>query len=159
MEITKPNAFLTQISLYLKNNNPESAYTLSKDFVGKFPAEMSSHYLLALSALRSGRLEEAKLEGRKAFNMAQSTEDMITCALVSGMAYYELKEYAKGYEILSLMERKGKTAELEKMLVIFSLALNSPNDAARHEEELFRLNAAAARNLLARAVDSLSRSG
>jgi hypothetical protein len=156
MDLTKPKAFLIQIALYLRNNDAESAYALSREFVGKFPAEMSAHYLLAFSALGSKRYEEAKTEGRKAFNMASSDEDMLTCALVASMAYYELKDYAKGYELLVVMEKRAKTAELEKLMVLFSLAANSPEEAFRHEEELFRLNSKAAIELLAKITGGLS---
>jgi tetratricopeptide (TPR) repeat protein len=156
MDITKPKAFLIQISLYLKNNDAESAYSMSKDFVAKFPSEMAAHYLLAFSALGSKRYEEAKMEGRKAFNMASSDEDMLTCALLASMAYYELKDYAKGYELLLAVEKRAKTAELEKLMVLFSLAANSPEEAFRHEEELFRLNSKAAIELLAKITSGLA---
>ncbi len=154
MELTKPSAYLAQISIYLKNGDRESAYSMSKEFANKFPDTMTSHYLLALSALGHGKYEEAKMEGRKAFNLAATQEDMLTCALITGMAYYELKDYGKGYEILLLMESKSKTVELEKFLVMFSLAMNSPEAAARHEEELLRLNSRAALDLIVRIAGS-----
>lgn len=151
----KPNSYIVQISLYLKNRDPRKAYQLSKEFASAFPGEMASHYLLALASLKLDGFEEAKIEGRKAFNVAQTPEDMLTCAFVIALAYYALKEYDKGYEVLLYMEKKLPTPELEKLLIMFSLAMSRPDDAAKHEENLFRLNAKAARDLLARLVKSL----
>jgi len=154
VEITKPSAYLKQIYLYLKNGDNESAYSTSKDFVAKFPQEMPAHFLLALSALKLNKFDETRIEGRKAFNMAVVPEDMFSCALICSLAYFELKEYAKGYELLTLVEKTKKTDQLEELLVLFSLAINNPEEAFKHEEELSRLNARAADDLLMRLMES-----
>lgn len=155
MELTKSSSFERQIILYLKNRDYPQAYSLSKDFISRFPEVLSAHIFLANAAFELGKYEEARDEARKAFNIATSPDDMMACALLASAAYYRLKEYAKGYEILSVMEGKKKTEDLEELLVLFSLMLDDPSAAAKHSEELFKISSQAARELLERIARGL----
>jgi len=156
MAITHARAYVKQISLYLNNEDYEKAHSLSREFVAAFKDNLPAHTLLALSAYRVGEFDEAAKEGRTAFNMTNNPDDMLACALITALAYYDLGEFEKGYEILSAMEKSKKTDGLESLLVIFALALNSPDEAFRHYEELHTLNKDAAEGLLFRIVEGMA---
>ena len=156
MAITHARSYVKQISLYFKNQDYEKAYSMSKEFASAFKDDLSAHTLLALSAYQAKKLDEAKKQGRIAFNMAHNTDDLLACALITALAYYDLGEYEKGYEILLTMEKKKKTDGLESLLVMFALALNSPDDAFKHYGELHKLNKEAAEGLLFRMVEGMS---
>jgi len=150
MEFTKKEAFLRQIAEYLRENRLTEAYDLSKDFVNKFPDEAVAHYTLGRASLMTERLEEAKTAARKAFNLANGPEDVLTCAILAASVYYRTGEYAKGYEILKGAEKGWKTDELERLLIIFSLEMKERETALTHFKELLQLNEKMAQELLAR---------
>jgi tetratricopeptide (TPR) repeat protein len=140
LEFSKKETYIKQIALYLSNASYSQAYELSKSFVAKFPDELISHFLLAKSAYWSGDYAEAKLEARKSFNIAKSPEDLLTCAVIASAAYYRLGEYSKGLEMLKAVEGMKRTAELEQLLFIFSVAVENEDEAMKHIRELQRLD-------------------
>lgn len=148
----KKDSFVKQIAIYMGKNESQKAFDLAKEFAGLFPKEMVAHYLLAKSALALGRLEDAAAGARKAFNLAASQDDMVACAVLAGTAYYELKEYQKGFDMLKAMEEIKHTEELERLLFIFSLALNNQKEAMKHIDYLYLLNKKTAEELMLRFI-------
>ena len=153
MELTKPESFAKQIALFFNNGDFQRAYELAQELIVKFPDEMLAHFLLAQAAYRIGRFEDAKMEGRKAFNIASEVDDMIGCALITASAYYSLGEYQKGYELLEEMEKKKSTEEIQSALMIFSLAMENPKEAILHLEKLYGLNKQLAMDMAAKMLE------
>ena len=140
MELTKKEAFIRQLAVYLRDDDFAKAYELAQAFVMRFPGEMISHFLLARAAFGVRRYDEAKTEARKAFNMSDKYDDMLATALLASTAHLELKEYAAGYELLREMEKHGDSAELQTIMIVFSLAQRNAMGLIRHLERLYRLN-------------------
>ncbi len=144
------NAYTKQMALYIKNRDYQRAIDFGKEFTREFPDEMIAHFLLAKAAFSLGNYEESKTEGRKAFNLAKSNDDMVTCAVLTSAAYFELHEYSKGLEFLRKMEDIKKTEDLETLLFVFSLALRDEKEALKHIEHLYELNEETAEDLITR---------
>jgi len=140
VEFTKKEAFARQLAIFIRNEDRQRAYELSKEFANKFPGEMLAHFLLALAAYRIDKFDEAKSEGRKAFNLASSAEDMLVTALLASSAHYNLGEYTQGYDLLKAIEKRKSTDELQKRMFIFAMALNKSDEALYHMDQLFKLN-------------------
>ena len=149
MEFGKPG-YTAQIAAYLQNRDYLKAYSLAKEFTVKFPDEMSAHFLLSQSAFWLGRYDEAAWEGSKAFNKASAEEDMVSCAITAASAYYGGKRYSEGFAILKFAENRKKTANIETMLFMCSLAMNNGREAATHLNELYCLNKKAAEEMAVR---------
>jgi len=147
MELGK-NGYAAQIAAYLKNEAYAKAYELATEFVQKFPDDMIAHFLLAEAAFWSGKYDEAALEGSKAFNKCSTDDDLLTCSIITGSSYFELKKYEEGYHLLRLMAKRKTNEELEKLLFVFSLELNNPQEAIKHVDELFKINKKAAEDLI-----------
>ena len=152
MELTKKEAFIKQLAIYLRDDDFAKAYELARAFVKRFPEEMVSHFLLARAAFGVKKYDEAKTEGREAFNMSKSYDDMLATALLASTAHLELKEYAAGYELLREMEKQGDSAELESAMVVFSLAQRDAKELISHLERLYKLNKLLALELAMRIV-------
>ncbi len=150
MEFSKPGPYIKQISIYLRDNDKAQAYDTAKAFVAKFPDEPIAHLLLAMASLMAGDPPTAKIEAHKAFNIVTSPEDLASCALVAAMAHFELKEYAKGYEILSAAGARASSPELEEMLVLFGILTENPAIAAKHYSALSKMNSKLAMELFDR---------
>jgi hypothetical protein len=114
---------------------------------------MISHFMLSKASFWCGRYGEAAAEGRKAFNMAKSDDDLLACAVITATAHYELSEYAKGYELLKTVEKTKTSEELEKLLFIFSVAMEDEEEAVKHVEYLMGLNKKAAEELIVRFLE------
>ena len=140
MELTKKEAFIKQLVIYLRDDEYTKAYELAQDFVKRFPDDMICHFLLARTAFGVLKYEETKTEARKAFNMSKSYEDMLATALLASTAHLELREYTQGYGLLREMERQGDSAELETAMVVFSLAQRDSKELVSHLDRLYRLN-------------------
>ncbi len=148
MAIEKKESFIKQIAIYLKEENYQKAYETSKEFSGRFPSEMISHYLLAKAAFWIGKYDEAAEHGRKAFNMA-SGDDLVPCAIITASAYYQLGKYSKGYEMLGHVKTEEK-ADLEKLKFAFAVAMEKEEDAVAIFEVLLSINRKEAEKLLER---------
>lgn len=148
--LDKPNAFAKQIVLYIKNQDYQNAYSLASEFTHRFPNEMIAHFLLAKSAYWLGKYSETAVEARKAFNLSSHPDDLLACAVLASTGYYETGEYVKGRDILVAMKKIKTSEELETMLFIFSLALRDATGAARHLEDLYKLNNKTADALMAK---------
>lgn len=139
MIFERENSFVKQILIYLGNKDNEMAVELSQEFTERFPDSLMSHYLYAKSCYRVKRYHDALREGHKAFNLAESREDLIALGVFLACAYYELKRYTKGYEILIAL-RTMEDARVEKALFILSLCKNDPETALLHVDTLYNIN-------------------
>lgn len=142
--------YAKQVTIYLEKNDYEKAYELAHEFSQKFPNGKVAHFLLGRSAFWVKRYTEAAAEARKSFNMAKTSEDRLACAILASTALYELGEYSEGLELLKEVEKVISSEELEKALIIFSVALHDKNEARKHLEDLRKMNAWAAEKLMAR---------
>ncbi len=142
------NGYISQITIYLKNKDYQNAHNLSKEFSEIFPDEIVARFFLAESAYWSGDYRQAAIEGHRAFNKATDYQDMLSCAMVVGSAHFELKEYAKGLEILKHMEKRVSSDKLEKMMFTYFMAMHNTNAAARHIDELYKMNREMAMDVL-----------
>ncbi len=142
------NAYMKQMAIFIKNKDYQRAYDFGKEFTEAFPDDMMAHFLLAKAAFSLQRYDDSKEEGRKAFNLAKSNDDMVTCAVLTSAAYFELHEYQKGLEFLKKMEKLKKTEDMEELLFVFSLALEDEKGAVKHVERLYELNQETAENLI-----------
>jgi tetratricopeptide (TPR) repeat protein len=149
---TKKEPFIKQIAIYLSNGSYQDAYSMSAEFLSKFPDELIAHYLAAKSAYWTGRFEEARTEARKAFNLALSDDDLLTCAILAASAYYRAGEYRKGYDLLKEVEKKKTTPELMQMIFIFSLAIEDEREAIAQLEALQKLDRKVAMDFIKRFV-------
>jgi tetratricopeptide (TPR) repeat protein len=140
MELTKKEAFVKQLVIYMKDSEVQKAYLLAQEFVKKFPGEMVSHFLLGRAAFAVRKFEEAKLEARKAFGMSKTDEDMVASALLVSTAHLELKEYAQGYEILRRVEDKSQGSDVQTAMVVFSVALKDEKEVMNHLNKLYKVN-------------------
>jgi len=135
---TKPESYELQIVLYLKNKEYAKAYSLSKEFVECFNSEMVAHFLLMKSAFWLKKFDEAIKEGRKAFNLSHG-DDLLTCAIIISNAYYLNGNPNEAYNLLVKIQSEGN-AEVEKLLFLYSIALNNNKEAIRHIDNLYKLN-------------------
>lgn len=149
MELHK-KGYISQAAIYLRNKDYSKAYSFAKEFIAKFPDEIIAYYFLSAAAFWLKKYDEAAVEGRKAFNKADNYDDMLPCAIITASAYYEMDQFDKGFEILTIMEKKKKTEELEKLLFLFSVAKNDGKEAVVHLDELYKLNRQAADQMAAR---------
>ena len=148
MSNLKKEAYLTQIFAYLSNQDYEKAHEFSREFVDAYPKEMISHLILAKSAFRLKNYEIAAEQARLAFNLAESYDDMATCAVLASTAYYQTEEFEKGYELLEQMKKIKNTEEIEKMMFILSMALKKHAKAMEHLDELTKFNKKTAKDLI-----------
>jgi tetratricopeptide (TPR) repeat protein len=140
VEFSKPEAYLKQIAVYLKEQMNPQAYNLCQDFVKKFPRELLSHVLLAESAFRMGRYQESKVEAQKALKLSQSESDIRFCSLVFSTACFQLKDYIEGYNTLKAAMKGRFLPEVEESLLILALAMADEQKALHHMKNLMVLN-------------------
>lgn len=144
------NAYVKQLLIFLSNQDYQSSLGFGKEFVEKFPAEMISHYLLAKVLYFNKDFAGSAMEGRKSFNLASDPDDILACAITTSTAYYELKEYAKGYELLNSVQKS--TEDLETLRFVFALALSDENAALKHVQKLYALNKKSAEALMLKMI-------
>jgi len=149
MEFTKKESYAIQITTYLKNRQTAEAKKLAEQMIKKFPKEPLSHFMLAKSHYLSGRYEDAKTEGRKAFRLSMKTHDLVASAIVTASSMLMLGEYAEARKILLPFE-KTRNEELKKLLIILSMAEGKGRKAGEYYKELHDINRAAAEKLVRR---------
>jgi hypothetical protein len=159
MEFTKAESFSRQLDIYIRNNEFAEAYALSGEFASRFPEEMRAHYYLAKSAFGLKRFDVVETEGRKAFNLAHTKQDIVSCASLLCTAYFELKEYKRGYDLLSQINCPEIQAEAESLLFMFSIAMGDESAAAKHFSILVRSDKDKAGELISNMLLSLSNVG
>ncbi len=140
VEFTRPEAYLKQISVYLKERMNDQAYSLAGDFAKKFPGELLPHILLAEAAFRIGRFQECKVESQKGIRLAKSEDDIRFCALVFSTACFQLKDYIEGYRTLRGAMAGKFLPDVEEALLVLSLAMADEEKAMQHMKNLMVLN-------------------
>jgi len=153
MEFTKKESFAIQIGHYLKNGQYKEACELADKMTKKFPKEPLSHFMAAKSYYFSGKYDKAKTEGRKAFNMSHTKQDMMNSAIVTASSLFMLGKYEDAHEILAPFEKEDNK-EIKKMMVIFFAVKGRGEEAAGYYRELDRLNREAARKFIRKLAES-----
>lgn len=151
----KEGAYQKQLILYLQHKSYDRAYDFSQEYVNAYPDDMTAHFLLAKSAMVLEKYTEAAREARLAFNYAHDPADMIMCVIHACIAYYRLKEYQKGFELLKSTESIRTCEETEQLFFLFSLATGDDKEARRHFDEMFRIDDAAAREFLSAVAEGV----
>jgi tetratricopeptide (TPR) repeat protein len=136
---TRENSFTKQILIFWNYREYDKAYELSMDFTKSFPRSLIAHYLLAKYYIKREEYPMALAEGHRAFNLAQSPEDLIATGVFLACAYYHVRRYSKGYEILNMLREYGDE-KVEKALIILSLCMNDPTEAMMHVDALYVIN-------------------
>lgn len=147
MPLGKKESYTKQISIFMERRSYDKAYTLSEEFAKAFGNEMVSHYLLAQSAFHLGRLDVAESEGKKAYSLSKGKADMEGCAIFIASVCYLRREYRAGMDILAPI--KG-SQEAERLMFALSIALDDAGAAARHLDELYKMNIREARRMALR---------
>ncbi len=141
--------YIKQISIYFKNGDYNKAYDLSKEFAEKFPNDMASHFLFAKSAFWLNNFQVAEEESTKAFNLSVGNDELAIVGILRVCAYYRLKKYQKGMQLLNLLKTKlPQREEIAKLKFIFALALHNEPAAMRHLDMLYEINENAASELI-----------
>ncbi len=147
MMFTKKESYIKQIGLYFQNNQYQNALDTARDFIINFPKESSAHYLLARSAFLLKKYDEAKKEARLAFNLANGKKDMVFCATLLSASYFALGDKENAYDILSPYSGESGT-EIERLMFLFSSAMDKVEEASEHLDKLFALDSKAAQELI-----------
>lgn len=138
------NGFIAQICIYLKNGMSKEALDLSKEFAAAFPNEMLAQYLLSQAAYAVGEYQLSAASARKSFNLAKNEEDMWISGLHACLSYYQLEEFRKGLLLLKELEKKVKNSDIERLMFLFSIALDDTAEAEKHLKWLIDNNASEA---------------
>ncbi len=140
----KPEAYQRQLILYLNNQSYQQAYDFGRQYASEYPDDMVAHFLVAKAALWLAKYEETVTEARKAFNLAHDEADMVMCAIHACIAYYRLRDYAKGFELLQALDRIRTCEETEQLAFLFSLALGNDAEARKHFNAMMTIDSDAA---------------
>lgn len=134
----KKEAYLVQISSYLKNND-DNAYSLAVNFVTEYPKEMISHYILAKIAFEKRKYGEAAKESRLAYNLSENNYDLEQCAIIGALSYHFNGETAKGIELLSESIKVTNNQNSKKLLFILNASQNEKKEIDLNEKEIIEL--------------------
>jgi hypothetical protein len=77
------------------------------------------------------------------------------CVIHACIAYYRLKEYQKGFELLQSTENIRTCEETEQLFFLFSLATDNDKEARRHFDEMFRIDDSAAKEFLSAVAEGV----
>lgn len=148
-EFDSKEPYVKQLILYFQNGSYQKAFSLSKDFVRRFPKDSTPHFFLARSAFWLNDFPTAKDESLKAFNLSDGEDEMAVAGILLACSYFQLKEYQQGKEVLALLRTElPQKEDLQKLRFIFSLALNDEAAAMRHLELLYTINRKAASDFI-----------
>lgn len=152
----KAEAYQRQLILYLNNGSYQQAYDFALQYAKEYPDDMVAHFLVAKAALWLGKYEETVIEARKGFNLAHDEADMVMCAIHACIAYYRLREYAKGFELLKALDPIRTCEETEQLSFLFSLALGNDAEARKHFNAMMDIDSAAAMAFLQEVAEGAS---
>ena len=153
MEFTKKEAFAIQIGHYLRNKEYSKACGLAEGMLKKFPDEPLSHFMAAKSYYFAGNYEKAQSEGRKAYALSPTRQDMLRSAVVAASSLFMLKKYDEGHKMLLPFEKEDNE-DVKKLLVIFYAVKGKGNKAGEYYKELYNLNMDAARKFIKRLAEA-----
>lgn len=147
MELTKKESYAIQIGYYLKNGEYPKACELAEDMLKRFPKEPLSHFMAARSYYFSSRYQEARTEGRKAYGLSNTRQDMMMSAIVTASSLFMLKKYDEGHKMLLPFEKENNE-DVKKLLVIFYMVKGRGKKAGKYYKELYDLNMAVAKKFI-----------
>ncbi len=133
------SSFTKQILIFWKGREYDKAHELSSEFVKAFPQSLMAHYMLAKCCMKFKNYPTAMAEGHKAFNLAESNEDLVATGVFLSCVYYHLRRYSKSLEILNALKEFGDE-KVEKAFFILSLCVNDPTEALMHVDALYMIN-------------------
>lgn len=139
MIFSREGSFTKQILIYWKARQFAQAHDLSREFVAAFPQSLMAHYMLAKCCMKLEDYPAAMAEGHRAFNLAESQEDLVATGVFLACAYYQLRLYNKSIEVLNALRNFGDE-KVEKAFFIISLCVNDPTEALMHVDALYRIN-------------------
>jgi tetratricopeptide (TPR) repeat protein len=133
------SSFTKQILIFWKSKEYSKAHELSSEFVKMFPQSLMAHYMLAKCCMKLRDYNLALAEGHRAFNLAESEDDLIASGVFLSCVYYQLRRYSKSLEVLNALKDFGDE-KVEKAFFIISLCVNDPTEAMMHVDALYRIN-------------------
>lgn len=136
----KEGAYQKQIIIYLNNLAFGQAFDFAAEYANAYPNDMVAHFLLAKTAIKVGKFQDAAIEAHKAFNLAQEEADMMMCAIHACVAYYRLGEFDKGLELVKATELIEPCQEMEEVAFLLCLARDKDIDATKHFKRMFALD-------------------
>ena len=139
MIFSHESSFTKQILIYWKAREYPQAAKLSEDFVKAFPRSLMAHYMLAKCHMKQENYPMAMAEGHRAFNLAESQDDLVATGVFLACVYYQLRLYHKSMEVLNALREIGDE-KVEKAFFIISLCVNDPTEALMHVDALYRIN-------------------
>jgi len=142
MELADHNAYVKKIVFYLSRKEYDLAFSLSKQFVAKFPNKLLPHFFLSKSAFWVKNIKVAIEEANSAFNLSKG-EERATTGILLASAYYLSEDYQKGYLILKEIEVQfpnDLTREFKELSSIYSLTLKNPQNSEKYVKKLYALN-------------------
>ncbi len=139
MIFSHESSFTKQILIYWKAKEYSQARDLSEEFVKAFPQSLMAHYMLAKCCMKLENYPMAMAEGHRAFNLAESQDDLVATGVFLACVYYQLRRYSKSMEILNALKDFGDE-KVEKAFFIISLCVNDPTEAMMHVDALYRIN-------------------
>jgi hypothetical protein len=142
-----PVAYNKQIELYIKNKDYEKALALGLEYVEKYPEDMIANFMMAKASFWDKKLDLGQKYGRAAFNKARKKDDLIMCGILLASIYFQARKYKEGYSLLNSLKAKGNE-DVEKLLFIFSIAMEDEEEIKKHMEELYRINSRAIEDIL-----------
>lgn len=143
MEFTKKEAYAIQISCLLADGKLADACTLSEEMIAKYPGEALSHFMASKSCFLSGDYARAASEGKIAYGLSSSREDLLASAVASASALLMLGRADEAKKMLAQL-RDDKDAEVKKLQLIISMSEGRPDEAGQRFKELYSLNRSSA---------------
>jgi tetratricopeptide (TPR) repeat protein len=134
-----PTAYTKQIELYIKNRDFGKALALAKEYVEKNPDELIPNFMMGKCCFWAGKINYGLKYARKAFNLSREKDDLIMCGILLASIYFRARKYKEGHSLLHKLEAEGNE-DVEKLLLIFSIAMNDEGEMKKHLEELYKIN-------------------
>ncbi len=135
-----PRAYAVQIAIFLSKGENGKAYSLGKEFMERNGRDALADYMCAMAAFMLKRFGEAEAWGKKAFSLSSSKEDMLSAAVLAGLACYRRGDYGAGLRMLKEAEGIATNEDLEELLIAFSLARKDDSELLEHIGRLSELN-------------------
>ncbi len=134
----KKEAYLKQITLYLKNNDPK-AYELSIKFTAEHDKEMISHYIRSKIAFGMGNFREAAEESQLAYNLSENKADISRCAIIAAVSNYSMGDIGKGIKFLEESIKISPSENTKKLLFLLKAKSGKKADLDLSERSIVEL--------------------
>ncbi len=145
-----PRSYAVQIAIFLSKGENGKAHSLGKEFMAKHGRDAVADYMSAMAAFMAGSFGEATEWGKKAFTLSVAKEDMLSAAVLVGLACYRRGMYGEGFAMLKQAEGIATNEDLEELLIAFSLANKDDGELLAHIDRLSGLNRERGRRMVER---------